>query len=147
VAPAADQEVGIKQALAIRLGCARFVVRRPGAVLARWRGGQEEYMRKPVLSAALAAALVVAMGGTAFAGEITGNGKPTPIKGGQAGSICAFSGQNDDPNEPGAGGRVQSFGAIVQGAVRVSDRGASSLVPVIRAEGPGAACRGFASGG
>ena len=106
-------------------------------------------MRKPALSAALAAAIVLAMGGTAFAGEITGNGKPTPINGGQAGSICAFSGQNDDPDAEGVeGGRVQSFGDIVQETVRVvGDRGASTLVPTIRAEGPGAACRGFASGG
>jgi hypothetical protein len=102
-------------------------------------------MRKPVLSAALAAALVVAMGGTAFAGEVNGNGEPTPIRE-RAGSICAFSGQNDNPNDPEDLGRVQSFGNIVQEAVRAGDRGASSLVPVIRAEGPGAACRGFASG-
>jgi hypothetical protein len=101
-------------------------------------------MRKPVLSAVLAVALVVAMGGTAFAGEITGNGKPTPIRE-RAGSICAFSGQNDNPDDPEDLGRVQSFGDLVQEAV--AGVGASSLVPMIRAEGPGAACRGFASGG
>src|SRR5215204_2338890 len=106
-------------------------------------------MRKPVLSAALAAALVVAMGGTAFAGEITGNGKPTPIESYQAGSICSFSGQNDEPNatEEFEGGRVQSFGDIVQEVVAVvGEQGASSLVPDIREGGPGVECRGYASG-
>jgi len=111
---------------------------------------REEHMRKPVLSAVLAAGLVVAMGGTAFAGEITGNGKPTPIESFRAGSICSFSGQNDDPNstEQFDGGRVQSFGDIVQEAIDVvgDGHGASSLVPTIQEEGPGTACRGFASG-
>jgi hypothetical protein len=106
-------------------------------------------MRKPVLSAALAAALVAGMGGTAFAGEITGNGKPTPIESYQAGSICSFSGQNDDPNEPGLfnGGRVQSWGDIVQEAIGAlgDGKGASALVATIRSEGPGASCRGYAS--
>lgn len=108
-------------------------------------------MKKPVVGAALAAALVVAMGGTAFAGEITGNGKPTPINNFQAGSICSFSGQNDNPNDPELfeGGRVQSFGDIVQEAIVVlgDGHGASSLVPIIRTEGPGVSCRGYASGG
>jgi len=95
--------------------------------------------------------MVVAMGGTAFAGEVTGNGKPTPINQYRAGSICSFSGQNDDPNEPGLfnGGRVQSFGDIVQEAIVVlgDGHGASSLVPTITGEGPGVSCRGYASGG
>ena len=107
-------------------------------------------MRKPVLSAVLAAALVVAMGGTAFAGEITGNGEPTPIESFRAGSICSFSGQNDDPTQPGMfnDGRVQSFGDIVQEAIVVlgDGHGASSLVPIIHEEGPGASCRGNAGG-
>jgi hypothetical protein len=51
----------------------------------------------------------------ALAGEVTGNGKETPIGAAtpedpHAASICSFSGQNDDPNEPGAGGRVQHPG-------------------------------------
>ncbi len=108
-------------------------------------------MRKPVLSAALAAALVVATGGTAFAGEITGNDKPTPINQYRAGSICSFSGQNDNPTstEPYDGGRVQSFGDIVQEAIDVEGdgHGASALVPVITSDGPGVNCRGYASGG
>jgi hypothetical protein len=110
-------------------------------------------MRKPVLSAALAAALVVGMGGTAFAGEITGNGKPTPINGFQAGSICSFSGQNDDPTgggDPFQDGRVQNWGHVLADAKQFigdGDNGADELASMINAEGPGTNCRGFASGG
>jgi hypothetical protein len=93
--------------------------------------------------------MVVATGGTALAGEVTGNGKPTPINQYQAGSICSFSGQNDDPNQPGLfnDGRVQSFGDIVNEAIVVlgDGHGASSLVSTITNEGPGVSCRGYAS--
>jgi hypothetical protein len=110
-------------------------------------------MRKPVLSAALAAALVVAMGGAASAGEITGNGKPTPINGFQAGSICSFSGQNDDPTgggDPFQDGRVQNWGHVLDDAkefIGDGDNGANELASMINAEGPGTNCRGFATGG
>ena len=61
--------------------------------------------------AALAAACLT---GPAIAGELTGNGKDTPLNGA---SICQFSGQNDDPEgldpENGPGGRTQSFGQDV----------------------------------
>jgi hypothetical protein len=107
-------------------------------------------MKRAVIAAALAAVMAAAVSGTALAGEITGNGKSTPVSEFQAGSICAFSGQNDDPNEEGLfnDGRVQSFGDIVQEAIVVlgDGHGASSLVPIITAEGPGVSCRGFASG-
>lgn len=107
-------------------------------------------MRRTLRAAALAAVMVVSMGGTALAGEVTGNGKPTPVSEYRAGSICSFSGQNDDPNEEElfADGRVQSFGDIVQEAIDVlgDGKGASSLVPIIRSEGPGVSCRGYASG-
>ena len=60
-----------------------------------------------------------------------------------------FSGQNDDPNQPDLfeDGRVQSFGDIVQEAIWVlgDGKGASSLVGIIRTEGPGVSCRGYAS--
>jgi len=70
---------------------------------------------------------VVAFAGTsvgaAFAGEITGNGKPTAGPA-HANSICVFSGQNDDPTAPlsldrtiapnGPGGQSQSFGQDVK---------------------------------
>jgi hypothetical protein len=116
-------------------------------------GGQEEHVRRPILSAALAAALVVVMGGTAFAGEITGNGKLTPINGFRAGSICSFSGQNDDPTgggDPFEDGRVQNWGHVLADAKQLigdGDNGANELASMINDEGPGTNCRGYASGG
>jgi hypothetical protein len=72
----------------------------------------------------VAAVFVVAIAGVntgaAFAGEITGNGKPIagPT---HANSICVFSGKNDDPTAPldgsgpnGPGGVSQSFGQDVK---------------------------------
>jgi hypothetical protein len=70
------------------------------------------------LAVALCAAVVAAMAaGSAFAGEVTGNGKLTPIGAvpdtapPHASSICSFSGQND--GEPPAGRtaeHVQNWG-------------------------------------
>ena len=47
--------------------------------------------------AAVAAVLTVAAvtASSAFAGEVTGNGKPTPIRTHLAASICSFSGLED----------------------------------------------------
>ena len=108
-------------------------------------------MRKALFVFALALTMLAASATSALAGEITGNGKATPIAEYKAGSICSFSGQNDDPDEPGLfnDGRVQSFGDIVQEAIGVlgDGKGASALVPIIRGEGPGVSCRGYASGG
>ena len=109
-------------------------------------------MRKPLVAAALAAAFLVATGGAASAGEITGNGKATPINGFQAGSICAFSGQNDDPTgggDPFEDGRTQNWGHVLADAkvfIGDGDNGANELASMINAEGPGTNCRGFASG-
>jgi hypothetical protein len=67
---------------------------------------------KKLLTAAIVAAAVVALGATAAgAGEITGNGTDKEVMGR---SICAFSGLNDhvSPEEPD---RTQSFGTIVRG--------------------------------
>ena len=64
----------------------------------------------------IAAGLMMAsLSGAATAGERTGTGAPTPLKGA---SICQFSGLNDDPNaeEPfpnGPPGRTQSYGQDV----------------------------------
>jgi hypothetical protein len=110
-------------------------------------------MRKPLAAAAFAAALSVAMGGVASAGEITGNGKPTPINGFGAGSICSFSGQNDDPTgggDPFQDGRTQNWGHVLDDAKEFlgdGDNGANELASMVNAEGPGTNCRGFASGG
>lgn len=110
-------------------------------------------MRKPLAAVAVAAGLVVAMGGAASAGEITGNGKATPIDDDRAGSICSFSGQNDDPTgggDPFEDGRVQNWGTVLDDAKALigdGDNGANELAHMIRIEGPGTACRGFASGG
>jgi hypothetical protein len=66
-----------------------------------------------MLAAALSAvAIGGASTGTAFAGEVTGNGKPTAGPE-HANSICVFSGKNDnptstDPLDPG--GVSQSYG-------------------------------------
>ena len=71
----------------------------------------------------------------ALAGEETGNGKPTAAPA-NANSICAYSGQNDDPDAPldgpnGPGGKSQSFG---------QENRLGLIDP--RAFNPGDACRG-----
>lgn len=95
--------------------------------------------------------MVFATGATAFAGEVNGNGDATPIESYQAGSICSFSGLNDDPDDPRPfeDGRVQSFGDIVQEAIEVmgDGHGASALKPLLVYDGPGVHCRGYASNG
>jgi hypothetical protein len=49
--------------------------------------------------------------GSALAGEVTGNGDPTPIQDYRAKSICAFSGQNDGEPPPGrTAAHVQNWG-------------------------------------
>jgi hypothetical protein len=53
----------------------------------------------------------VALGGPAFAGEVDGNGNTLPLSGN---SFCKYSGQNDDPDDPVEGGRVQSWGQLVR---------------------------------
>ena len=96
--------------------------------------------RRSMVAAAVSVVAVLGAGtGTAFAGEVTGQGKPThgPAN---ANSICVFSGQNDDPTAPltldetlapnGPGGVSQSFGQDVK----------LGLDP--HTFNPGAACRG-----
>ena len=78
-------------------------------------------LRKATITTAVCTvALFGATASSAFAGEITGNGKPT---GGptHANSICVFSGKNDDPSAPlddsgpnGPGGPSQSYGQDVK---------------------------------
>jgi hypothetical protein len=110
-------------------------------------------MRK-LIAAAAVAGLVMMGGGNAFAGEVTGNGKPTPVanpgSGGRfvAGSICAFNGLDDgsETGNPVTPGVVQSFGSIVAGLAQEAG-GAGSFAHMIHDEGPGTNCHGFASGG
>lgn len=65
-----------------------------------------------VVAAGLGSVVLVAASATsAFAGEVTGNGKPTQAPS-NSNSLCSYSGQNDDlAEEPG---RVQSYGQIVK---------------------------------
>ena len=72
---------------------------------------------KLTLAALLCTGAVAGAGaGAAYAGEITGTGKPTAGPD-NANSICVFSGKNDDPTAPldgsgpnGPGGVSQSYG-------------------------------------
>jgi hypothetical protein len=98
--------------------------------------------RRTVSAFGIAALLVSIGAGSALAGEVTGNGKSTPISEFRAKSICSFSGQNDrvegeGPVEP----RVQNWGTIPK---VVRDELA------LHGEHPGDACNGhtgFLSGG
>lgn len=80
----------------------------------------------------LGAAAILALGVPALAGEITGNGKSTPIRSGVASSECAFSGFNDTPGEDGFG-RTQSYGQVVA---------LYGAIPNGTPMHPGLACRG-----
>jgi hypothetical protein len=67
--------------------------------------------KKSLLAAALSAVVVAAVSaGSAFAGEVNGNGDPTGAPA-HSNSICSFSGQNDGEPPPG---RVQSYGQDVK---------------------------------
>jgi hypothetical protein len=75
-------------------------------------------MVRPVktrLAIALGTAILLASSsvGAALAGEVTGNGEPTPIAEYQANSICSFSGRNDGNPPPGrTAEHVQNWGQI-----------------------------------
>jgi hypothetical protein len=95
--------------------------------------------KRSLLAVAVCAAVAGLSAGPAFAGEVTGNGKQTPIgeapdNDPHASSICSFSGQNDDPEEPGFGGRVQSWGQDVKNAVHAGAPPPGGV--------PGQACNG-----
>src|ERR1700675_1718606 len=82
-------------------------------------------VRKSLLATVCTVFIVGFTAGPPFAGEVTGNGKPTQGPA-HANSICVFSGQNDDPTAPiisaqpipeapnGPGGRTQSYGQDVR---------------------------------
>jgi hypothetical protein len=92
---------------------------------------------RSLLAAAVCATAVAGLSaGSAFAGEITGNGKSLePLR---ATSICAYSGLNDDPTgidpENGPPGRVQSWGKDVKDSVLARNGPLGGV--------PGEACRG-----
>jgi hypothetical protein len=96
-------------------------------------------MRQKFVAVLCAAVFAGLTAGAAFAGEVTGNGKPTAGPD-HANSICVFSGQNDDPTAPksldmsvapnGPGGVSQSFGQDVKLGLDPQDFN------------PGDACRG-----
>lgn len=70
---------------------------------------------KKLIIAAIATATLTFGAGTAFAGEVTGNGDQTPVKTrGVAASICAFSGLEDNPFGPGT---VQTAAEAAPGVV------------------------------
>lgn len=100
-------------------------------------------MRKRLLvSVPFALALTVGVGaGSAFAGEVTGNGRPTAAPA-HTHSICAFSGQNDGDPPPGrTAPHVQNWGQLPK-----EER---DFLTVMGAH-PGDACNGhtgFLSGG
>ena len=70
-------------------------------------------MKRRVLTLVASIAMMVGMlAGPAMAGEVTGNGKSTPIRDHVAASICSFSGL-DDP-DPDFFERTQSYGQAVR---------------------------------
>lgn len=62
-----------------------------------------------MVAAGVSVAAVALGAGSAWAGEITGSGKPTPIRD-RANSECAFSGL-DDADDDGFG-RTQNWGQV-----------------------------------
>jgi hypothetical protein len=85
--------------------------------------------RRTLGAAAICAAVVLGSGGSAFAGEITGSGKPTPA-GTNAKSLCAFSGLEDEPHSPGT---TQNWGQIIRVAGPLG--GANSVLTPFGEEG------------
>ena len=106
-------------------------------------------MRKFIAGAALAL-IVSGVGGTAFAGEITGGPNPKPTKGGdKAHSVCSFSGQED-------GETLIGFNADGSPIIIASETGPGLVqtphmensAGIIHPAGiPGQACRGNGEGG
>jgi hypothetical protein len=69
---------------------------------------------KKLAAVALCAGIVLGSSGSALAGEITGNGKPTPARD-NAKSLCAFSGLEDfDLEAPVDPGVTQNWGQIIR---------------------------------
>jgi hypothetical protein len=105
---------------------------------------------KKLIAGAILGMVVVGGPSAVLAGEVDGTGGLTPINGFRAGSICSFSGL-DDGSESGAGvqpGVTQNWGtSAVRGEATNGGVAEFAKAGVIKAEGPGTACRGYASGG
>jgi len=110
-------------------------------------------MRRMLAVAACTTAVMALGAGSAFAGDLTGNGKPTGAPD-HANSICVFSGQNDHPEghpTEGPGGESQSYGQ--ENRLGLQEPSADNPGKVGRGEfsfHPGFACNGnhgFFSGG
>jgi hypothetical protein len=104
---------------------------------------------KKLIAGAVLGLVVVGGPSAVFAGEVNGNGGTTPINGYRAGSICSFSGL-DDGTESGLGvqpGVTQNWGtSAVKGFATNGGVGEFAKAKVLHDEGPGTACRGYASG-
>jgi hypothetical protein len=73
--------------------------------------------KRVLLALAVCTAIAGFSAGTALAGEVTGNGKSTPIRDGVAQSECAFSGLDEafsGPDDPDPFTHAQSFGQLVK---------------------------------
>ena len=106
-------------------------------------------MRK-LIAAATIVVVGVSVGGTAFAGEITGGPNPKPTKGGdKAHSVCSFSGQED--GETLIGFNPDGSPIIIPsetGPGLVQTPHMENSAGIIHPAGiPGQACRGNGEGG
>ena len=100
-------------------------------------------MKRPLIGAAIAAVTVVGLGGAAFAGEVNGKGKPTPVQSGQAASICSFSGLEDGLTLVGFGPDGPIFEVVETGPGLVQNPHMENAAGVIHPPGAaGQACRG-----
>ena len=93
-------------------------------------------IRRPLVAAAIVVTATCAVGSTAFAGEVGGSGQPLPLSGN---SFCKYSGQNDTPDDPEEGGRVQSWGQFVR---VVGYAQAVEIAQSFGEDAPGVACNG-----
>lgn len=96
-------------------------------------------MKKTLVGAAVCAVLVLGSGGAAFAGEVTGNGKPTP-GGDKAKSACVYSGLEDgsEPGTTGGPGNTQNWGHAKNATGEItaeSVRGAAEVLVTVQTPG------------
>lgn len=102
-------------------------------------------MRRMLAVAACTVAVAALGAGSAFAGEVTGNGKPTPIGAApendpHASSICSFSGQNDGEAPLG---KTQSYGTdVAAGRADPSTENPGKVGRGVVTFHPGFACNG-----